>query len=128
MIEREKKVTIGEKTFIVKFPNVGQLISLESIKQALTDNRYGQMASSGVSTMYYALDLVDTAAWFQVCSPEILKFYDVRSLMTVDSDVVEKFLKVYSEQIRPWFESTLKELRNVGSDDNGQATAGDTEK
>ena len=50
-IERQKKFTINGATFIAKFPNVGQLIDLESFKQALTSNRYGQMAASGVASM-----------------------------------------------------------------------------
>lgn len=50
MIERQKKFSIGEKTFTAQFPNVGQLIDLESLKQALTNNRYGVMAASGVAS------------------------------------------------------------------------------
>ena len=46
MIEREKKFKVGERTFVVKFPNVGQIIDMESLKQALTNNRYGQMAAN----------------------------------------------------------------------------------
>lgn len=114
MIEREKKITIGEKTFIISFPNVGQIITLEATKQALTDNRYGQMAASGVASMYYALDLVDTIAFFQVCGAEALRYFDVKNAASVSPDKLEMFVKVYAEQVKPWFDSTFAELRGLG--------------
>ena len=122
MIEREKKITIGEKSFIVKFPNVGQIISLESAKQALTDNRYGQMAASGVASMYYALDLVDTIAFFQVCGAEILKFFDIKNIASVAPDKLDMFVETYAEQIKPWLDKTFDELRglSVKKTDNGE--------
>lgn len=121
MIEREKKVAIGEHTFIVSFPNVGQIITFESTKQALTDNRYGQMAASGIASMYYALDLVDTIAFFQVCGSEILRYYDIRNAASISPDKLEMFVKAYSEQIKPWLDETFKALRglsNVKEDGN----------
>lgn len=128
MIEREKRITIGEKTFIVSFPNVGQIIMLESTKQALTDNRYGQMAASGVASMYYALDLVDTVAFFQVCGAEVLKYYDIRNAASVPPDKIGAFVKTYAEQIKPWLDETFATLRGLNDvkkdEDNGQG-AGD---
>lgn len=124
MIEREKKIVIGEKTFVITFPNVGQIITLEATKQALTDNRYGQMAASGVASMYYALDLVDTIAFFQVCGTEVLKYFDVRNAASVSPDKLEKFVEVYANQVKPWFDKTFAELRGAGdvkkSEDNGE--------
>ena len=119
MIEREKKITIGENNFVVSFPNVGQIIALESTKQALTDNRYGQMAASGVASMYYALDLVDTVAFFQVCGTEVLKHYDIRNAASIAPDKLEKFVKVYAEQIKPWLDETFKALRGLSNTDDG---------
>ena len=128
MIEREKKITIGEKTFIVSFPNVGQIIMLESTKQALTDNRYGQMAASGVASMYYALDLVDTVAFFQVCGSEVLRYYDIRNAASVSPDKIGLFVKTYAEQVKPWLDetfATLRGLNDVKKDNEDEQGAGD---
>lgn len=128
MIEREKKITIGEKTFIVSFPNVGQIIMLESTKQALTDNRYGQMAASGVASMYYALDLVDTVAFFQVCGSEVLRYYDIRNAASVPPDKIGMFVKTYAEQVKPWLDetfATLRGLNDVKKDNEDEQGAGD---
>ena len=134
MIEREHKITVGERTFIISFPNVGQIITLESTKQALTDNRYGQMAASGVASMYYALDLVDTIAFFQVCGAEVLKYYGIRNAASVSPEKLEQFVQVYAEQVKPWFDKTFAELRGLGGEkkaeddgtsDGKQETAGE---
>ena len=60
-MERTKKFTIGSKSFVAKFPNVGQIIDIDSMKQALSSNRYGNMAASGVVSAYFALDLISAS-------------------------------------------------------------------
>ena len=74
MIERSKKFTIGKKSFVVEFPNVGQILDIESMKQALTNNRYGIMAKSDIKSMYYALDVVDAVSFLTVVAPEVGKW------------------------------------------------------
>lgn len=115
MIERQKKFSIGDKTFIVNFPNVGQLIDLESLKQALTNNRYGVMAASGVASMYYVLDIVDAVAFFQVCVPAVAKYYNVKNYTSLSPENVKNFVDAYQNQIKPWFDKTMLELKGVES-------------
>ena len=79
MIERQKKFKIGEHQFIANFPNVGQLIDMESLKQALTNNRYGVMAQSGVASMYDALDMVDAIAFLQVVVPDVARYLNIKN-------------------------------------------------
>lgn len=118
-IERQKKFNIGEKQFVAKFPNVGQIIDLESFKQALTNNRYGQMASSGIASMYNALDLVDAIAFFQVVVPEVAKYYDIRNYTLLQVDKIKELLDAYQTQIKPWYDKTMLELRGISTDDGG---------
>lgn len=116
MIERVKKFNIGKKSFVVEFPNVGQLIDLESLKQALTSNRYGVMAASGVASMYYALDMVDAIAFFQVCVPEVAKYYNIKNYTSLEPEKISDLVKVYQDEIRPWFDNIMNELKNVRLD------------
>ena len=118
-IERQKKFKVGEKQFIAKFPNVGQIIDLESLKQALTSNRYGQMASSGIASMYNALDLVDAIAFFQVVVPEVAKYYDIRNYTLLQVDKIKELLDAYQTDIKPWYDKTMLELRGISTDDGG---------
>lgn len=115
-LQRQKKFTIGEKTFIANFPNIGQIIDLESLKQALTGNRYGQMAASGIASMYYALDLVDAIAFYQIVVPEVAKYYDIRNYASLSVDKSKALVEAYQQQIKPWFDETLNELKGIATD------------
>lgn len=116
-IERQKKFNIGEKQFIAKFPNVGQIIDLESLKQALTNNRYGQMAISGISSMYAALDLVDAISFYQIVVPEVAKYYDIRNYAAMELEKAQDLIRAYQEQIKPWFDQTMNELKGITTND-----------
>lgn len=127
MIERQKKFNIGEKAFTVQFPNVGQLIDLESLKQALTSNRYGVMAASGVASMYYVLDMVDAIAFFQVCVPDVAKYYDIKNYTLLSPEKLKDLVEVYQKEIRPWFEKIMAELKGIDLNDGGNKTEGETD-
>lgn len=118
-LQRQKKFTIGNKSFIANFPNVGQIIDLESMKQALTDSRYGQMAASGVASMYYALDLVDAIAFYHVVVPEVAKYYDIKNYASMEVDKIKDLLDAYQRDIRPWFNETMNELKGLTPGDDG---------
>jgi ABC-type enterochelin transport system permease subunit len=116
-IQREIKFNIGERNFIAKFPNVGQMIDMESLKQALTNNRYGTMSASGVKSMYMVLDLVDAIAFFQVCVPSVGKYFDIKNYANLQLDEVKDIVQSYLLQIKPWFDVLVKQLYSTF--DNG---------
>ena len=120
MIERSKSFRIGEKQFVVKFPNVGQIIEIESLKQALTNNKYGAMAQSGIVSMYYALDFVDAIAFLKICAPDVGRYYNIDDFTSVSPEIMEQFVKVYKEDIYPWYNGVMNELRNVMNDDDSK--------
>lgn len=119
MIERNKKITIGNKSFVVAFPNIGQILDIESMKQALTNNRYGVMAQSGLKSAYYALDIVDAVSFIQIVTPEISRYYDISNYLTMSPDKVQEFVKVYQEQIKPWYDEVMLQLQNPLNNDEG---------
>lgn len=118
MLERTKKFSIDGKSFTANFPNIGQIIDMESLKQALTGNRYGAMASSGITSAYEALDIVDTIAFLQICVPEVSRHYDIRNYADLPADKMNKFLEAYRKEIRPWYENVMKELKNITTPEN----------
>lgn len=119
-METTKKFKIGQKEFIAKFPNVGQMLDMESLKQALTNNRYGAMAASKIISMYKALDTVDAIAFLQVCVPEVAKYFSIESYIALSQDKIKVYVDAYNEQIKPWFEQLMKELENPMSDGDGK--------
>lgn len=116
MIERSKTFHVGEKTFEAKFPNVGQIIDMESLKQALTNNRYGVMAASGIASMYMALDMVDAIAFLQVCVPSVAKYYDIKNYTALEPEKIQDLVTAYTQEIKPWYDSVMNELRGVAKD------------
>jgi hypothetical protein len=123
-MEREKKFNIGDKTFIAKFPNVGQMIDIESLKQALTNNRYGIMAASGISSMYDALDIVDAVAFLKVCVPSVSKFYNIDNYMALQIDVVKDFVDVYKKELKPWYDNLISELKGISLNNGSGSSEG----
>lgn len=123
-MEREKKFNIGDKTFIAKFPNVGQMIDIESLKQALTNNRYGIMAASGISSMYDALDIVDAVAFLKVCVPSVSKFYNIDNYMALQIDVVKDFVDAYKKELKPWYDNLISELKGISLNNGSGSSEG----
>ena len=123
MIERSKKITIGKKSFVVEFPNVGQILDIESMKQALTNNRYGIMAKSDIKSMYYALDVVDAVSFFTVVAPEVGKYFNVGNYLSLSPEKVQEFVDVYQKDIYPWYAKTLEELKNPVKNEESEQTA-----
>ena len=123
MIERSKKFTIGKKSFVVEFPNVGQILDIESMKQALTNNRYGIMAKSDIKSMYYALDVVDAVSFLTVVAPEVGKYFNVGNYLSLSPEKVQEFVDVYQKDIYPWYAQTLEELKNPVKNEESEQTA-----
>lgn len=123
MIERSKKITIGKKSFVVEFPNVGQILDIESMKQALTNNRYGIMAKSDIKSMYYALDVVDAVSFLTVVAPEVGKYFNVGNYLSLSPEKVQEFVDVYQKDIYPWYAQTLEELKNPVKNEESEQTA-----
>lgn len=112
-MEKVKKFTIGGKQFTAKFPNVGQIIDLDSMKQALSGNRYGSMAASGLASAYYALDLIDAIAFYQIVCPEVGRYYDIQNYAELELEQTNELLDAYKTQIQPWYLETMNEIRNA---------------
>lgn len=112
-MERIKKFKIGQKEFTAKFPNVGQIIDIDAMKQALSGNRYGSMVASGLASAYYALDLIDAITFYQIVVPEVGKYYDIQSYAELELDKAQELIKAFKEEIQPWYVETLNEIRNA---------------
>ena len=123
MIERSRKVTVGKKSFVVEFPNVGQILDIESMKQALTNNRYGIMAKSDIKSMYYALDVVDAVSFLTVVAPEVGRHFNVGNYLALSPEKVQEFVDVYQKEIYPWYAQTLEELKNPLKNEESEQTA-----
>lgn len=121
MIEREITISYNDKKFQVKFPNVGQLIDIESLKNALTGGKYGSFAASGVKSMYFILDIVDTIAFLTVMCPKLKNFIteeeDGIDYTQMKPETVKTLVTVYKEQILPWYSKIMRQLYSSATND-----------
>ena len=123
-MERTKKFTIGSKSFVAKFPNVGQIIDIDSMKQALSSNRYGNMAASGVVSAYFALDLIDAISFLTIVCPDVQRYFDIKNYTTMQIDEINEIVRAYTEQIRPWYDETMNELKGIANKPQDGETEG----
>lgn len=116
MIARSHSFTIKGEKFTVEFPNIGKLIDIESLKQAMTNNRYGAMAASGIASMYHALDAVDAIVFFQVVCPSVLLFLRAKDFSSLSQETSKELVEVYKDQILPWYSGVMKELYDAAGE------------
>lgn len=126
-MEKVKKFTIGQKQFFAKFPNVGQIIDLDAMKQALSGNRYGSMAASGLASAYYALDLIDAISFYQIVCPEVGRYYDIHNYAELELEKVNDLVTVWKEQIQPWYIETMDEIRGIAKQSIEDADKGENQ-
>lgn len=121
-VKREIVAEYNGRKFIVKFPNVGQLIDIEGLKNALTGGRYGMFAASGIKSMYFVLDMVDAISFFSVMCPQLKK--EVVGEQDVDytqmnPEAVKPIVEVYRKQVLPWYSEIMSDLYAVGNEGIG---------
>ena len=114
MIEREIAITYNDKKFIVKFPNVGQLMDIESLKMALTGGKYGTFAASGIKSMYFVLDMVDAISFFRVMCPRLKNFITQEDVdvdyTQMKPESVKPLVDIYKKDIVPWYNKIMTNL------------------
>ena len=114
MIEREIAITYNDKKFIVKFPNVGQLMDIESLKMALTGGKYGTFAASGIKAMYFVLDMVDAISFFSVMCPRLKNFITQEDVdvdyTQMKPESVKPLVDIYKKDVMPWYNKIMTNL------------------
>lgn len=129
MLEREIIVTYNGKKFSISFPNVGQMIDIESLKNALTAGKYGAFAASGIKSMYFILDVVDAIAFLSVMCPRLKNFITEEDGEKLDytqmrPDTVKSIVDVYKKQILPWYSEWLENLYSSSDETSEKSTNG----
>ena len=103
-------ITLGGKTFEVGYPNIGQYIKIEGLKQSLTDGRYALIAFGALKTGIIALDFLDACAYFGTINPKILTHFKVDSVkamteLPTHTDKMKELMDEYREKYSPFFDS-----------------------
>lgn len=116
-MEKSIKLQITGKDYVIKFPNVGQLMDIESLKSALTNGQYGELVRMNTRLSNSALDIADTIATFSVLIPEIKETLNVKTYTELDPFKAKDLVKCYKKQYFPWFNEINQELQDYGTEE-----------
>lgn len=102
-VKREIVLKIKGNNYTVKFPTVGQLRTIESLKQELTAGQYGAMAQSNLKRQWDAIESVDVEAFFSVLIPTLTRDLKV-PISKIDAIDFKEIVNIYRTQFVPWYE------------------------
>jgi tRNA-dihydrouridine synthase len=114
MDELKKTITIKvkENEYEVKFPNNGQLMDIESMKQVLSKGHMDSMLISRnaqSNLVYITIDMIST---FTILIPGLIKDLRVDSLLDLDPIETKELRKIYVEQYHEWFNKWMDEINS----------------
>lgn len=118
-------VKAGGKEYEVQFPSVGQLQDIESMKIALTNGRYADMAIGGLTTHIFALDSADAISYLSVLIPSLKDDLKVKSWRDLDALTAKQLIKDYKKFMSDWLKPLLDDLYNF--DEGEKETEEDSE-
>ena len=96
-------VKIGETSHTIPFPNVSQIMQIESLRMSLSSGKYGEMVEAATKSSMSNLDLVDTIATFTVMIPSLAKQLGKTSIGTMEMRESIQLIVAYKKQYLPWF-------------------------
>jgi len=115
---RSVKIVLQGNDYIVKFPNVGQFIDIESKKALFSNRQYSALVTSNLVNSNHALDLIDAIAYFSTLIPELQKDLKLANLFELDMLSAKELTDQYQKVFRPWF-LKWREVLEIGAKDNG---------
>lgn len=101
---------INGKKYIVKFPNVGQIMDIEDFKMTLSRGKYVELALSPLKIHVFQCDLIDAMSYFTVLSKDIKEDFNLNNVRDVDLKIGKGLIDIYKEQFIPWFAPIMNEL------------------
>lgn len=102
-IEKSVVVKINGKNFVIEFPNIGQMMEIESKKTALSIGNYKDMISLGTKSSQFNLDLIDATATFSVLIPDLNVLFGVKTILDLSVLDGKRLVDSYNEFFYPWF-------------------------
>lgn len=114
---KSKKVDLEGFEYILNFPTQGQLIDIESLKWAYSNNCYAVWANAGLKSTEYALDSVDAISFLQTLIPTLKSDLSIKQWSDVDPMLMKRLIRIYKKDIKPWLSQLLIELYKADEED-----------
>lgn len=108
----KKLVKINGNSYMVNFPNVGQMIEIEQLKLAYTNGKYIEFAMSNLMNHIFILDFVDAISYFSVLIPELKNDFEIDNYTKLNGNSAKEIIRAYKEDFIPWFKPILDDLHD----------------
>jgi hypothetical protein len=128
MLNFESKISlpIGDKTYNVNFPNVGQMLEIENNKIVLSGNMYGSLVRSNHKTGTELLNLVDGVAYFSVLCKNFSKDFEIEKFTEMNVLNQKKISFAFVTIFWPWYVKIQSEIdKQMESEDDEKTTSQD---
>jgi hypothetical protein len=109
MLERELKIQVFNNTYLIKFPNVGQMLDIEARKMAITSGQYKNLMETRTVASEIALINADVIATFSILCPKMGSDLNI-DFFEMEISQSKELVKVYRETYMPWYNKWLVEL------------------
>lgn len=97
-------LSVNDKSYMLKYPTVGQVLMIENLKIVLSGGIYGDLVeNSKHATTVNLLNLIDAVSYFTVLSPEMTSDFDLKQFDKIDIKTQMQLRLAYVEQFWPWF-------------------------
>ena len=111
MIQKQIKVNIQEKEYLINFPTTGQLIDIETMKVSISKGMYSGLVTTMSKSSLLALDLLDSISTFIILIPalrEEMKFDNILDISPIDA---QELVVIYKKVYFPWFAEWLEVMK-----------------
>jgi hypothetical protein len=111
--EKSIEITIKNNRYQVKFPNNGQLIDIQAMKNRLANGQYLNFEWNAFDPlMKRAKDSIDMLSTFSILIPDLKKDLNVSTIVALDIEFENELLRAYRDQFLPWFNQWTEILIN----------------
>ena len=95
-------IQIGNNSYDVKFPNVGELIDIDVMKLRITNDKYESLKFSINPRFIASAIQAEAIATFSVLIPKLREDLTVKSFLHLKVEEAQTLVKAYTDQYLPW--------------------------
>lgn len=117
--ELKFKVKAGtvENEYTIKYPNNGELIDIEVMKDTISNGRYMNLLSASTKQSTMAAFTIDMIATLNTLCPKLKDDLKVKSFFNLDIVDNKNLLNIYLKKIFPWLNDWQAFLDELPTDE-----------
>jgi hypothetical protein len=108
-MNKKVELSIKNNSYVVDFPNAGQLVDIEFLKSTLSKGMYGSMMASRTVDSNFALDVIDTDAYMRILVPSLIKDLKIDSIKELSIEDMMELIKAFKNDLVPF----IKQWRDL---------------